>query len=234
MITETSKLPDSILNILQLKNCPQKAIYYYYFVEATLPGKKIYKFDLNNTLSLLCIIPSTKLIITYGFYADHLVSALNAYTAHGNSLCDYYVISNLDLANNLQTLHHQVECRGFTETFSLTKNDNLEITPISGFNINIEENQDNIKFTATHNGKKVSKCETLWIGEKFAEIGGGTEDEFLNQGLFTWATGMLAKHLLLKGIQPLYILEQDNIASRKIANKIFHDTGGREFTFYIK
>jgi len=80
----------------------------------------------------------------------------------------------------------------------------------------------------------VSKCETLWIGEKFAEIGGGTEDEFLNKGLFTWATGMLSKHLLQKEIQPLYILEQDNLASKKIANKIFHDTGGREFTFYIK
>jgi len=199
-----------------------------------LPDKKIYKFELNNTLSLLCIIPSTKLIIAYGFYADQLVSALNAYTAQENSIYDYYVISNLDLTNNLQTLHHQVENRGFTETFKLTKNDNLEITPVSGFNINLEENHGKIKFTITQNGKKVSKCETLWIGENFVEIGGGTEDEFLNKGLFTWATSMLSKHLLQKGIQPLYILEQDNIASKKIANKIFHDTGGREFTFYIK
>ena len=154
MITETSKLPDSILNSLQLNNYPQKAIYYHYFVEATLPDKKIYKFESNNTLSLLCIIPSTKLIIAYGFYVHQLISALNAYAAQENSIYDYYVISNLDLTNNLQTLHYSVECRGFTETFTLTKNDNLEIAPVSGFNINLKENQNKIKFTITHNGKK--------------------------------------------------------------------------------
>ena len=45
ILTEISGVSVSLLEDLGLKNSPGTAIYHYYFTEATLRGRKIYRFQ---------------------------------------------------------------------------------------------------------------------------------------------------------------------------------------------
>jgi hypothetical protein len=234
MLTEISGISALLVKYLGLENCPKTAIYHYYFIEASLPDKKIYKSGPGRKPTLICVIPSKTLMLLYGSDENQAIKALNDYSALGNRMDNFYVISCLDLSSHLNKLLFPTESRGFTETFTADEIGPDKIKPVPGFFLETDEKPDKIKFVVTIHGKKAGKCETLWMSSEYAEIGGGTEDKFLCRGLFTWVTGTLAKRLLEKGLKPLYIFEQGNIPSKKVAHKLFHDSGGREFTFYIK
>jgi len=126
----------------------------------------------------------------------------------------------------------RMACRTWEEEHELIYTlDPAEFVPHRHPSLRRTDREDGrLRFEIVLGGEVVSQASTNWESPYFAEIGVVTEEAYRGQGLGKAVVSACTEALLERGIAPLYMTDEDNLASRRLCEALgYRFPGHREF-----